>query len=565
MKTGSLFSTRKLFKSNLLAIMATMLVLVALVVVLAGAYTLHSIEEQTREQEYQKLTVLSDRFTNYIHEISLINTSFALSRIDVDIEADSAIHTYNSIDQQANLCMTIYNFVMGLRIENEEYEITKGGVAMLNAAQNKPLMFSRSSTLLPIAQKDSALATLCLFQEKSDDLPYSNAVTVYINSFEFGKNIISSLLPYESEYIVDQDGVVTVSNRSDMLRVDLRKEQGIALSDSADMHIGNTLSGDSYSIRKIEGTELYALRIFTDALYKDVYQTLWLVVGIFFVALLVLFTLISYFITRFTYRPIRDILESVEGFYPLPVLKNFDEVHYIKGSLREIARRNETLSEKNRDQLIALQQQQMLAMQAQISPHFMFNMLETVNCQAISLLGFGNPVEKILQPICRILRYSMDLTSSFATIEEELKIAEDSIVVFRVRHEIEIDFTYRVDPELLELKMLKFCFEPIIENAVIHGFANKQKRGSIEIDIRKTPDNYLQIRIADDGKGMREEALRELTRDMQSFSEANSSHIGLRNINCRLHLLYGDRCSFRVESTYDKGTVCDMRIPLIEF
>ncbi len=565
MNTGVSFSSRKLFKSNLMAILAAMLSLVILVVVFTGLYTLSSIEEQTQVQEQQKLTVLSDRFTNYIHEISLINTSFALSRIDVDAEETSAIHTYNSIDQQANLCMTIYNFVMGLRIENEEYEITKGGVANLSAAGSEVLMLSRSSSLLPVAKVGSALSTLCLHQEKSYDLPYSNAVTVYINSFEFGKNIISSLLPYESEYIVDADGTVMVCSRSNMLRENLAQTQGIRPDSSGTMRIGKTKDGNSYSIQKIEGTELYALRIFTSALYRDFYETLWLVVGLFFVALLVLFSGISYFITKFTYRPIRDIVESVESYYPLPVLKNFDEVNFIKGSLQKIAERNEHLSEKNKNQLVALQQQQMLAMQAQISPHFMFNMLETVNCQAISLLGFGNPVEKILQPICRILRYSMDLTSSFATIGEELEITQDSIAVFRVRHEIDIDFSYSIDPGLQEQKMLKFCFEPIIENAVIHGFANKQSKGTIRIDIHRAPDNYLNIRITDDGKGMRPEALKELTRDMQSFSEAKSSHIGLRNINCRLHLLYGDRCSFHVESTYEKGTVCHITIPLIEF
>lgn len=64
---------------------------------------------------------------------------------------------------------------------------------------------------------------------------------------------------------------------------------------------------------------------------------------------------------------------------------------------------------------------------------------------------------------------------------------------------------------------------------------------------------------------MREEVFQELMRSIQSFSETDSSHIGLKNINCRLHLLYGEQCSFNIESTSEKGTVCDMRIPLIEF
>ncbi len=565
MKIGASFRYRKLFKSNLIAVLIAMLSLVLLVVIISGLYIFASIERQTQEQEQQKLTVLGDRFTNYIHEISLINTSFALSRIDVDANEDSAIYTYNSIDQQATLCMTIYNFVMGLKIENEEYEIVKGSIVNVSPQTASPLMLSRSSLLLHTNDSNSPLSTLHLYQAQSADLPRSNSVTVYINSFEFGRNIISALLPYESEYIVDEQGVVMVCDRSDMLWKNLNQAQGIQPDPTGALRIGKTSSGDSYSIQKIEGTELYSLRIFTNALYRDFYETLWLVVGLFFLALLALFTVISYYITKLTYRPIRDIVESVESYYPLPVLKNFDEVHYIKGSLQNIAERNKSLSEKNKNQLVALQQQQMLAMQAQISPHFMFNMLETVNCQAISLLGFGNPVEKILQPICRILRYSMDLTSSFATIEEELRIAQDSVTVLKVRHEIDIDFSYTVDQELLQQKMLKFCLEPIIENAVIHGFANKQSQGSIHVDIHKRPDGDLHIRISDDGKGMRTEALQELTRSIQSFSETASSHIGLKNINCRLHLLYGDRCSFQIESTYEKGTVCDMTIPLVEF
>ena len=75
----------------------------------------------------------------------------------------------------------------------------------------------------------------------------------------------------------------------------------------------------------------------------------------------------------------------------------------------------------------------------------------------------------------------------------------------------------------------------------------------------------LSIEISDNGIGMKPEKKEALLENINNFEGANPKHIGLKNVNLRLHLLYGDKYSFNIESEYEKGTVFHIRIPLIEF
>lgn len=566
MKQQFFLSSRKSFKNNLITVFSLMLSLVLILTIITIVVASNTITRQTHKEETQKLSTVSYSFSNYIDQVSLINTSFSLSKIDFDgTWKEKDLYAYNSVEYQSTLCMTMYEFIKGMCIKNQSFEVEKGAVFLPEDNQETHLFDVRSSKLVIL--KNESMYSMCLYQETTLDNPYENNVYINIDCFEMGKNITTSHSSSESEFIVYEDGTILISDRSYLPGKNIFEEFG-AEKDSISgdkLTITSLDNGSNLSAKKIEGTPLYAVRLFDNSLYRSFYVSTWVMIGLFDLFILIIFLFVSYFVTKFTYRPIQQIIDSVSSYYPLPILKDFDEVNYIRDTVNQLNKSNIRLSESNRDNLVALQQQQMLAMQAQISPHFMFNMLDTVIWLSVDLLEEKNPIEKILISICNILKYSMDLTTSFATIRQELEIAQNCIHVLKIRYDIDIDFKYEVDGSLIDCKMLKLCFEPIIENSIIHGFANKRKTGEIKIKVYKTDGDMLSIEISDNGIGMKPEQKEKIIANINDFETTDSKHIGLKNVNLRLHLLYGDRYTFKIESEYQKGTIFQIKIPLIEF
>ncbi len=566
MKKPFFLSSRKSYKNNLFTILSLMLSLVVILTVLTIVVASQTISNQTKNEEAQKLSTIDYRFSNCIKQISLVNTSFSLTEIDFEgTWAEKDLYSYNSIHYQSNLCLNMYEFIKGLYIKNPRCEVHKGTVTLPYDAEETHLFDIRSSKLVML--KDATTFSLCLYQEATENNPYQNSVYMNINSFELGKNIIDSYSPAERDFVIFEDGTIITSNLSYLPGKNLFEEFDGSrdLLSEEEITIASIGGGYTLSAKHIEGTPVYAVRIFDKSLYRSFYTTMWTMIILLDLFILVIFLFASYFLTKFTYRPVQQIIDSVQSYYPLPILKDFDEVNYIKDTVTQLNQSNITLSESNRDNLVALQQQQMLAMQAQISPHFMFNMLDTVSWLSIDLLEEKNPIELILKSVCSILKYSMDLTTSFATIRQELEIAKHCIHVLKVRYDVDISFDYSVEKGLIDCKMLKLCFEPIIENAIIHGFANKRDSGSIKIKVYKAKNDMLSIEISDNGVGMKKEKLAKIIENMNNFAEPDNKHIGLKNVNLRLNLLYGDRYSFIIESEYEKGTVFKISIPFIEF
>ena len=103
--------------------------------------------------------------------------------------------------------------------------------------------------------------------------------------------------------------------------------------------------------------------------------------------------------------------------------------------------------------------------------------------------------------------------------------------------------------------------QPIIENCIKHGFANKTSGGEINI-VAKEDHNSMLIEISDNGWGIEEEQLAEIRQNLLGTTEITSSHVGLYNVNSRIKLLYGADYGVEVNSTKNVGTTCFIRLPL---
>ena len=221
--------------------------------------------------------------------------------------------------------------------------------------------------------------------------------------------------------------------------------------------------------------------------------------------------------------------------------------------------------QKEKDQ-IALRQQktQFDLLSSQINPHFLFNTLETIRMHA--LLANQTELNNIIFKLGQTLRYSLEAKGTTTTLDNELKHLEDYLEIQHFRFQDKLNYSIQVHPNLkLEnISIIPFILQPIVENAVMHGFSTKKKGGMIEINVLIRNSNLL-ISISDNGCGIPQDRLEILKKELSSYKDTiESSHIGMHNVNNRIKLYYGNEYGLHIESIEGKGTIVTIQIPYKE-
>lgn len=216
-------------------------------------------------------------------------------------------------------------------------------------------------------------------------------------------------------------------------------------------------------------------------------------------------------------------------------------------------------------QLINKQQQMEFKMLAsQINPHFLYNTLETIRMQALST---GNKdVITSIKLLGKSMHYVLENTGTDSTtLANELEYVEVYLSIQKLRFGDRVNYNihYHDDMDLNDYKILPLLLQPIVENAVIHGLERNKMNGQIIIDISKTADNLLIVKIIDNGNGMNAEGLKDLNNRINSASLDSTSSIGLYNINQRIKLLYGAEYGITITSQLNEGTTVTLIIPAI--
>lgn len=197
-------------------------------------------------------------------------------------------------------------------------------------------------------------------------------------------------------------------------------------------------------------------------------------------------------------------------------------------------------------------------LQAQINPHFLFNTLNTV----ISLIRI-NPekARTALRSLSKFIRQNLhSTTASLKTLEDEVEHIKAYLSIEQIRFEDRIAVSYHIDDSCLHNKLPALTLQPIIENAVKHGFKGKIDQCKLSINVRDHKDN-ISLCIKDNGSGVRENKLVNLAADVSSSTEGNG--IALYNINKRLQMTFGSDSGLHFKSRPDDGMAVYFNIPKI--
>lgn len=211
------------------------------------------------------------------------------------------------------------------------------------------------------------------------------------------------------------------------------------------------------------------------------------------------------------------------------------------------------LALKEQEQKLA----EMTALQLQINPHFLFNTLQTLDFKALEYTRMPTALNRIIEALSDILKYSLQNTMSMVTLKDEIEYLKKYDHIQQYRYEDKYILYYDYEEELESTPIIRLILQPLIENSLYHGIKPLDGSGFIKLKITER-DNWLTVTVIDTGVGM-EKA--EITALYEKINHPGNENIGLANVNSRLVMQYGEESRLKILSKKHMGTCISFRIP----
>ena len=244
---------------------------------------------------------------------------------------------------------------------------------------------------------------------------------------------------------------------------------------------------------------------------------------------------------------------------------NVAELQELGEQINQMADRLEMLIDQVRQKQDNLSKAELRTLQAQISPHFLYNTLDTIIWQAES--GKGDEVVELTRNLSDFFRISLSAGADWIPVTQELKHVSAYLSIQKIRYRDILDYEVEMPEGLEEIYMLKLLLQPLVENALYHGIKNKRGGGRITIRVSRQ-NRIMTFTVKDTGKGMTPEQfrqvetmLREENPAARAAPESGHTGFGLRNVDMRIRLYYRKQTGLIFQSGPD-GTEVSFTIPI---
>jgi len=244
-------------------------------------------------------------------------------------------------------------------------------------------------------------------------------------------------------------------------------------------------------------------------------------------------------------------------------LPHVQELETLTNDLNIMADKIKTLIDENIREQRNLQKSEMRALQAQITPHFLYNTMDS-----IVWLAEGNKNEDVIsitRAFSNFFRISLNRGDEWVRVQDEFKHIESYLTIQKIRYRDILDYTIDYESEMEQKIMLKLLLQPLVENALYHGIKNKRGRGTIAV--RGWQENgFLCFTVADNGIGMTEMQLSSIKEQLAQTpapakSETENRIYGIYNVARRMELYYNRTDLLDIQSVYREGTQVTLLVP----
>lgn len=534
------------------------LILVGLLpVIIIGGYMIYGFRELLGEKEYESM------------EVSLNQAS---ATIDKQLEIYSNLLNYIVFDRDLQEILD--------REQTQDYASYSNYVNVVDPILNTPKFYHDSIKKITIFSEDIkiphdiTLAPLADIQGKNwfkQLRQASDAIWVWPDENHDEILAIRSFPGYRTTeaYL----GIYCELNRlMEPLQYFEKEGAGILLVDEKNQTLFCNALGDEESevqgVEEIESSYRYMKRRIQDlplyiyiymgeeAIYSGFYEMLGRIVFVVIVSLLSILV-ISRAMSGLLVKRIENLTTCVNqmdtGNMKINVEdRSLDEVGILIRSFHKMLNQIQRLISEVYQSKITQQELEMQALQAQINPHFLYNTLSMINWKAIS--AGEEDISKITLALSDFYRTTLNKGNNFITIAGEVLNIKSYLEIQLMMHDYEFEVEYQIDESVGSYQMPKLILQPLVENALEHGLdmkENGEKR--LVLSCQQNQEDIVWT-VQDNGVGMNESMVSNLVK-------THATGYGVKNVNDRLALLYGESYVLHIESYPGEGTRVKIHIP----
>ena len=271
---------------------------------------------------------------------------------------------------------------------------------------------------------------------------------------------------------------------------------------------------------------------------------------------------VSILLSRVLSHPIQHLVLAMRSFeknadhFSYEPVGGVREVQNLSASFEHMVKKVQKLMATVRSEEVNLRKTELKALQAQINPHFLYNTLDSISWMCEQ--GRNPDAVLMVNALARLFRISISKGHELIPIRSEVQHAQSYLQIQSVRYRDQFSYRFDVAEDCLDYLCNKITLQPIIENAIYHGINGLVDEGLIEIRIFAEGDDVL-FTVQDNGVGMEPEQIEAIFRQ----NPDRKSGIGVKNVNDRLKIWFGERYGLTITSVPDEGTCVTVRMPKV--
>lgn len=439
-----------------------------------------------------------------------------------------------------------------------------------NGGSYQDIVFYRSKAQAPILNVartlDTGTTLVCVDGRiyMIRNLVTSKFVPYAVLSLELDEDSLLKSFPgiwgYEGASLYWNDELVTTTDSSASEIVPEDTKTRLKESNTSYEHRSGPRSYIHHKINTYGGTIILSVSLDNRVIHAETItiQYLFLILLVFMIPLVI--QMMRFFYNKVTV-PLRDLIHAAdavrEGNLGTQIENQEDnrEFYHVKDSFNHMSSQLKSQFDKIYLEEIALRDAKIMALQSQINPHFLNNTLEIINWEA--RLNGNYKVSSMIEALSTMLGATMNRREQqFHSIAEEMAYADAYLYIIAQRFGAKFQCTKHIDERLLTIQVPRLIIQPIVENAVEHGMDISTK-GCLEIRLYERADGCLCIEIEDNGRLTekdKEKISRLLSVDAKPSGEKRVS-LGIRNVDQRLKMIYGDDCGLFITGNESENTV----------
>ncbi len=517
-----------------------------------------------------------DRLVN-VSDISFRNIEYILSKLNSDSPVQAYMYYSKSAPLYSNIDALMQNTLglykdMNRHIEsiyvyspvNNAVFTTTGEYPISDFQDGKALSLADDlpvGSYAFIRDKENVFPNVVTFIIKSNSDDNYGEVIINVTTESIVSTIVNTCDIRGDFYIIDSLGSVLYTKKTGMIgkSLDENLNQG-ELSPTPHLIYSNgkadcTVLGKS-SFFNWSYVHRYIIDDYSRQLRINNRVLVFPIVAIFICGLL-----ISLSIAFYTYRPIGQILKIVQNPYEyLSYQKTKNEdVNIVASKILMLISSNENLKQKLNNKIALLNSAQLNMLQAQINPHFLYNVLNVLNGNIVEECGYNSKSMDMVLCLSRILRYALNTDILIVSVKQELEYLKKYVQLLKYRYADRFCVEYEINSGILDCRILKMSLQPLVENCVEHGFANKQSGGIIKITGKKTDLGY-SISVSDNGCGITDFDVESMLDMSELGINFNSEHIGLGSVIYRYKIVFNKNAEITVDTSPENGTKVTINI-----